>query len=147
MRELVISKRARHERVSRKMIRAMEKQMYTTVSDSRDEEFATSTSWINRFLRCTNFLGRRQLLPTRSQRFNREAGEVCDIFILNFCEEGIKRLSQINTWCVKTYWWLMAVWWSGQRRPKRDLVQHARPTVANRGCPLGLLLTVSLVYS
>ena len=42
MRELVISKQARHERVSRKMIRVMEKQMYATVSDSRDEEFATS---------------------------------------------------------------------------------------------------------
>ena len=38
----VISKRARHERVSRKMIRAMEKQMYATVSVSRDEEFAAS---------------------------------------------------------------------------------------------------------
>ena len=39
MQELVISKRARQERVSRKMVRAMEKQMYATVSDSRDEEF------------------------------------------------------------------------------------------------------------
>ena len=35
----VISKRARHESVSRNMIRAMAEQMYATVSDSRDEEF------------------------------------------------------------------------------------------------------------
>ena len=40
MREWVISKRTRHKRVSRKMIRAMAKQMYATVSDSRNEEFA-----------------------------------------------------------------------------------------------------------
>ena len=32
MRGWVISKRARHERVSRKMIRAMEKQMYATMT-------------------------------------------------------------------------------------------------------------------
>ena len=50
VRELVISKQARHERVSRKMIRAMEKQMYATVSDSRDEELSVSAGWINRFL-------------------------------------------------------------------------------------------------
>ena len=42
MREWVISKRARHERVSCKMIRAMAKQMYATMSDSRDEKFASS---------------------------------------------------------------------------------------------------------
>ena len=42
MRGWVISKQAHHERVSCKMIRAMEKQMYATVSDSRDEEFAAS---------------------------------------------------------------------------------------------------------
>ena len=38
----VISKRARQERVSRKMIRAKTKEMYATVSDSRGEEFAAS---------------------------------------------------------------------------------------------------------
>ena len=38
----VISKRTHHKRVSRKMIRVMEKQMYATVSDSRGEEFAVS---------------------------------------------------------------------------------------------------------
>lgn len=38
MHERVISKRARHERVSRQMIKAMAKHMYATVSDSRDEE-------------------------------------------------------------------------------------------------------------
>ena len=32
------------------MIRAMEKQMSATVSDSREEEFAASAGWINRFL-------------------------------------------------------------------------------------------------
>ena len=42
MRGWVISKQARHLRVSRKMIRVMVKQMYATVSDSRDEEFATN---------------------------------------------------------------------------------------------------------
>ena len=60
MREWVISKRARHERVSRKMIRAMAKQMYATVSDSRDEEFAASAGWLNRFLRRNNFTCRRR---------------------------------------------------------------------------------------
>ena len=65
MRGWVISKRACHERVSRKMIRAMEKQMSATVSDSRDEEFAASAGWLNRFLRCNNFTCRRQLLPSR----------------------------------------------------------------------------------
>ena len=51
----VISKWARHERVSRKMIRAMEKQMCATMSDSRDEEFAMSAGRLNRFLRHNNF--------------------------------------------------------------------------------------------
>ena len=40
----VISKRACHERVSCKIIRAMAKQMYTTVSDSHD------AGWLNHFL-------------------------------------------------------------------------------------------------
>ena len=35
------------------------------------------------------------------QRIHREAGEVCDIFIQDYCEEGIKRLSQIAFWSVK----------------------------------------------
>ena len=56
----VNSKWAHHERVSRKMIRA--KQMY---SDSRDEEFAASAGWRNRFLHRNNFTCRRQLLPRR----------------------------------------------------------------------------------
>ena len=55
MQDSVISKRASQERVSRKMIRAMAKQMYATVSDSGDEEFAVSAGWLNRFLRCNNF--------------------------------------------------------------------------------------------
>ena len=44
-----------HERVSRKMIRATAKQMYATVSDRRDEEFASSAGWINRFLLRNDF--------------------------------------------------------------------------------------------
>ena len=35
-----------HEWVSRKMIRVMAKEMYTTVSDSRGEEFAVSAGWL-----------------------------------------------------------------------------------------------------
>ena len=66
MRGWVISKRARHERVSRKMIRAMEKQMSATVSDSRDEEFAASAGWLNRFLHRNNFTCRR--MPENSPR-------------------------------------------------------------------------------
>ena len=41
-------------RVSHKMIRAMAKQMYGTVSDSRDEEFAVNAGWLHRFLRHNN---------------------------------------------------------------------------------------------
>ena len=59
MRDWVIGKRARQERVSRKMIRTMAKKMYATVSDSRDEEFAASAGWLNRFLPRNNFTGRR----------------------------------------------------------------------------------------
>ena len=79
MREWVISKRARHERVSCKMIKAMAKQMYATVSDSRDKEFAVSAGWINRFLCRSNLTCR------------------C-------CEEGIKRLCQITTWSQIAIW-------------------------------------------
>ena len=61
MRGFVISKRARHERVSRKMIRVMEKQMSATVSDSRDEEFAASSGWLNHFLHRNNFTCRRYI--------------------------------------------------------------------------------------
>ena len=55
MPEWAISKRERHERVSRKMIRAIEKQTSSIVSDSRDEEFAASDGRLNRFLRRNNF--------------------------------------------------------------------------------------------
>ena len=64
----VISKQARHERVSCKMFRAMEKPMSATVSDSRDEEFAVSAGWLNHFLRCNNLTHRSKhltLLPGR----------------------------------------------------------------------------------
>ena len=60
MRDWVISKQARHERVSRKMIREMAKEMYATVSDGRDEEFAASVGWLNRFLCRNNFTSRRR---------------------------------------------------------------------------------------
>ncbi|KAL7382466.1 hypothetical protein ABVT39_022965 [Epinephelus coioides] len=73
MREWVIGKRARHERVSRKMIRAMAKQMYATVSDSRDEEFAASAGWLNRFLCRNNFTCRRR--TTMAQKDAREFTE------------------------------------------------------------------------
>ena len=59
MRELVISKGAHYERVSRKMITATEKQMYATVSDSRDEELSVSAGWLNRFLHRNNFTCRQ----------------------------------------------------------------------------------------
>ena len=65
MLELVIGKQARQERVKRKMIRVMEKQMYATVCDSRDEELSVSAGWLNRFLRRNNFTCRRLLLPSR----------------------------------------------------------------------------------
>uniref|UniRef100_A0A671XQP1 HTH CENPB-type domain-containing protein n=1 Tax=Sparus aurata TaxID=8175 RepID=A0A671XQP1_SPAAU len=60
MRNWVISKRARHERVARKMIRVMAKEMYATVSDGRGEEFAASVGWLNRFLSRNNFTSRRR---------------------------------------------------------------------------------------
>ena len=53
----VISKRACHARVSRKVIRA--KQMYTTVNDSRDEEFVASAGWLNHLIHHNNFTCRR----------------------------------------------------------------------------------------
>ena len=40
------------------------------------------------------------------QRIHREDGEVCDIFIPYFCEEGIKCLSRINAWSVQ---WLKPI--------------------------------------
>ena len=51
---------ARHERVSRKMIRAMAKQMYATVSESRDEKFADSAGWLNLFHRHNIFNWRKE---------------------------------------------------------------------------------------
>ena len=66
----VISKRARQEKVSHKMIRAKAKEMYATVSHSRGEEFAVSVGWLNRFLRHNNFTSRR--CTTIAQRDARE---------------------------------------------------------------------------
>ncbi|KAL2102513.1 hypothetical protein ACEWY4_001681 [Coilia grayii] len=42
------------------MIKEKAKQLYATVSDSRDEEFAASVGWLNRFLRRNNFTCRRR---------------------------------------------------------------------------------------
>ena len=40
--------------------------------------------------------GETNVRPAGCQRIHWEAGEVCDIFIPDFWEEGIKHLSQIN---------------------------------------------------
>ena len=69
----VISKWARHERVFCKIIRVMEKQMYATVSDSSDEEFAMSGGWLNHFLHRKNFTCRRR--TTIAQKDAREFTE------------------------------------------------------------------------
>ena len=73
MRGWVISNRARHEGVSFKMIRGMAKQMYATMSDSRDEEVAMSAGWLSRFLHCNNFTCRR--CTTIAQKDAREFNE------------------------------------------------------------------------
>ena len=75
----VISKRAHHERVSRKMIRVMEKQMCATVSDSRDEEFAMSAGRLNSFLPRNNFTCRRR--TTIAQKHARELTEKLEKFV------------------------------------------------------------------
>ena len=64
-------------------------------------EFVVSAGWLNRFLRRTTSLAEDNYCPEGCQRIHRKAGEVCDIFIPDFCEEGIERPSQINTWSVK----------------------------------------------
>ena len=79
MLELVIRKRARHERASHKMIRVMAKQMYATASDSRDEEFAASAGRLNRFLRANNFTCRRH--RAISQQDAREFTEKLEKFM------------------------------------------------------------------
>uniref|UniRef100_A0A672HC26 HTH CENPB-type domain-containing protein n=1 Tax=Salarias fasciatus TaxID=181472 RepID=A0A672HC26_SALFA len=60
MREWVIGKRLRHERVTRKMIRVKAKEIFTTVSDSSDERFSASAGWLDRFLHRNNFTCRRR---------------------------------------------------------------------------------------
>ena len=55
------------------MIRAMEKQMCATVSDSRDEEIAVSAGRLNSFLRRNNFTCRRR--TTIAQKDARELTE------------------------------------------------------------------------
>ena len=79
----VISKQTHHERVSCKMIRAMDKQMRATMSDSRDEEFAVSDESFPP-LQQLHLQKTYKYCPEGCQRINREAGEVCDIFILDF---------------------------------------------------------------
>ncbi|ROJ25353.1 Pogo transposable element with KRAB domain [Anabarilius grahami] len=59
--EWLHSMRAKHLRVSRKMIRAKAKEVYATVSDGRDEEsFTASAGWLDKFLRCNDFSVRRR---------------------------------------------------------------------------------------
>ena len=85
MRDWVISKRACHERVSRKMIRAIAKEMYTTVSDGRGEEFAASVGWLNRFLRRNNFTSRRH--TTIAHKDAREFVEKLVTFVTFFVSD------------------------------------------------------------
>ena len=106
MREWVISKRARHESVSRKMIRAMEKQIYATVSVSRDEEFAASVGWLN-------------LQQLHLQRDAREFTERLAKFVTfssGIFMSQIAAWSQINAWSVK---WLKQIWYSMITLPAR----------------------------
>uniref|UniRef100_A0A672LAG7 HTH CENPB-type domain-containing protein n=1 Tax=Sinocyclocheilus grahami TaxID=75366 RepID=A0A672LAG7_SINGR len=59
--EWIHSMRAKHLRVSRKMIRAKAKEVYATVSDGRDEEsFTASAGWLDKFLRRNDFSVRRR---------------------------------------------------------------------------------------
>ena len=74
--------------------------MCATLSDSRDEEFAASAGWLVSSATKTS-LAEDKYCPEGCQRIHREAGEVCDIFIPDFCKEGIKHLSQINAWSFK----------------------------------------------
>ena len=74
------------------MIRPLAKQMYATGSDSRDEEFAVSAGWMLVSSAATTSFAEEKYCLEGCQRIHREAGEVCDIFIQDFCEEGIKCL-------------------------------------------------------
>ncbi|GAA6077977.1 zinc finger protein 540-like [Tachysurus ichikawai] len=59
--EWIHSMRAKHLRVSRKMIRAKAKEVYATVSDGRDEEsFTASAGWLDKFLKRNDFSVRRR---------------------------------------------------------------------------------------
>lgn len=59
--EWIYSMRAKHLRVSRKMIRAKAKEVYATVSDGRDEEsFTASAGWLDKFLKRNDFSVRRR---------------------------------------------------------------------------------------
>uniref|UniRef100_A0AAY5KSE5 HTH CENPB-type domain-containing protein n=1 Tax=Esox lucius TaxID=8010 RepID=A0AAY5KSE5_ESOLU len=59
--EWIHSMRAKHLRVSRKMIRAKAKEVYATVSDGRDEDrFTASAGWLDKFLKRNDFSVRRR---------------------------------------------------------------------------------------
>uniref|UniRef100_A0A6Q2ZKZ2 HTH CENPB-type domain-containing protein n=1 Tax=Esox lucius TaxID=8010 RepID=A0A6Q2ZKZ2_ESOLU len=59
--EWIHSMRAKHLRVSPKMIRAKAKEVYATVSDGRDEDrFTASAGWLDKFLKRNDFSVRRR---------------------------------------------------------------------------------------
>ena len=107
-----LCKRERPERASRKMIRATVKQMYATVSDSRDEEFATSAGWLNCFL-CRNNFTYIQLLPRSMPENSQRSWRSLWHFHPGWLKQsGIKRLSQIATWSQLKAWsvkWLKQI--------------------------------------
>lgn len=54
--EWILEKRANRQRVSRRMIRMMGKELYQTVADN-GKPFTASSGWLNRFLRRNHFGG------------------------------------------------------------------------------------------
>lgn len=62
----IFHKRAKHQRVSRKMIRLMAKEIYQTVADNK-KPFAASVGWLNRFLKRNEFSVRRRTTLSQKQ--------------------------------------------------------------------------------
>ena len=72
------------------------KQMYTTMSDSRDEEFAVSAGWLNLFLRRNNFTCRRD-----AREFTEKLAKFVTFPSQIFERNELNSWSQINAWSVK----------------------------------------------